>query len=183
MLTAGSQQGQLGQAAGQLSATDLSRMLTAGSQHGQLASTMGNLSATDLSRMLSAGGQEAQIGQAAGQLTGADLSRIQSGASAMGALGQQGQQLRTSDAATLESVGNSMRTAEQQQLDAAQNQYNAGVNYPRQQLDWLSTQVRGMAPIAPTSTTQSGTTTGGTYSASPLSQIASGMALYKGLSQ
>ena len=182
-LSAAGQQAQIGQAAGQLSATDLSRMLTAGSQQGQLASTMGNLSATDLSRLLSAGGQEAQIGQAAGQLTGADLSRQQSGASALGALGQQGQALRTSDAAALESVGAAMRTAEQQQLDAAQNQYNAGVNYPRQQLDWLSTQVRGMAPIAPTSTTQSGTTTGGTYSASPLSQIASGMALYKGLSQ
>jgi hypothetical protein len=176
-------QAQLGSTAGQLSATDLSRMLTAGSQQGQLASTMGNLSATDLSRMLSAGGQEAQLGQAAGQLTGADLSRQQSGASALGALGQQGQALRTSDAAALESAGSAMRSVEQQQLDAAQNQYNAGVNYPRQQLDWLSTQVRGMAPIAPTSTTQSGTTTGGTYSASPLSQIASGMALYRGLSQ
>ena len=182
-LSAAGQQAQIGSTAGQLSATDLSRMLTAGSQQGQLASTMGNLSATDLSRLLSAGGQEAQLGQAAGQLTGADLSRIQSGASAMGALGQQGQALRTSDAAALESAGAAMRTAEQQQLDAAQNQYNAGVNYPRQQLDWLSTQVRGMAPIAPTSTTSSGTTTGGTYSASPLSQIASGMALYKGLSQ
>ena len=182
LIQAGGQQAQIGSTAGQLSSSDLSRMLTAGSQEGQLASTMGNLSATDLSRLLSAGGQETQIGQAAGQLTGADLSRIQSGASAMGALGQQGQQLRTTDAAALESAGNVMRSVKQQQMDAAQNQYNAEVNYPKQQLDWLSTQVRGMAPIAPTSTTQSGTTTGGTYSASPLSQIASGMALYKGLS-
>jgi hypothetical protein len=175
-------QAQLGSTAGQLSSADLSRQLSAAGQQAQLGQTAGNLSAADLSRLITAGGQEAQIGATAGQLTGADLSRAQSGASAMGALAQQGQSLRSADAAALEAAGASQRGVTQQQLDAAKAQYQEGLNFPKQQLDWLNTQIRGMAPIAPTSTTQSGTTTGATYSASPLSQIASGLALYKGLS-
>ena len=157
------------------SAADLSRQA-------QLGSTAGNLSAADLSRMLTAAGQQAQLGATAGQLTNADLSRLQTGATAMGALAQQGQSLRSADAAALEAAGAGQRSVEQQILDAAKAQDLEAKNYPKQQLDWLNTQIRGMAPIAPTSTTQSGTTTGATYSASPLSQIASGLALYKGLS-
>jgi len=38
-----------------------------------------------------------------------------------------------------------------------------------------------MAPITPQTTTQSGTTTGATYSPSPLSQLATGLYAYKGL--
>jgi hypothetical protein len=53
--------------------------------------------------------------------------------------------------------------------------------YPMQQADFLSTQLRGLAPITPSRTTQSGTSQGATYSASPLSQIAAGLATYKGL--
>jgi hypothetical protein len=39
-----------------------------------------------------------------------------------------------------------------------------------------------MAPITPQTTNQSGSSSGATYSASPLSQLASGLALYKGVS-
>ena len=153
------------------------------SRNAQLANTAGNLSAADLSRLITAGGQQAQIGQSTGTLTNADLSRQIQGATTAGALAQQGQSLRASDAAALEAAGAGQRSVEQQQLDAAKAQNDASTNYAKNQLDWLNTQIRGMAPSVPTSTTQSGTTTGGTYSASPLSQIASGMALYKGLSQ
>jgi len=45
----------------------------------------------------------------------------------------------------------------------------------------LSTQVRGMAPITPQTTTTSGTTTGATYSPSALQQLATGLYTYKGL--
>jgi hypothetical protein len=69
----------------------------------------------------------------------------------------------------------------QSQLSAAYAQQMDAQNYPKQQLDWLSTQVRGMAPITPQTTTQSGTTTGATYSPSPLSQLATGLYTYKGL--
>jgi hypothetical protein len=54
-------------------------------------------------------------------------------------------------------------------------------NYPTQQLDFLSTQIRGMAPITPTATTTSGQTTGATYSPSALQQLATGLYTYKGL--
>jgi hypothetical protein len=53
--------------------------------------------------------------------------------------------------------------------------------YPRSQLDWLSTQVRGMAPIAPTTQTQQGYTT--TMGPSPLQQLATGLATSAGLSK
>ena len=83
--------------------------------------------------------------------------------------------------AALESAGASQQAQMQAQLNAAKSKFTEAQLYPRQQLDWLSTQVRGMAPITPTSTTQSGSTTGASYSASPLSQLATGLYTYKGL--
>jgi hypothetical protein len=57
------------------------------------------------------------------------------------------------------------------------------LNYPKNQLDWLSTQVRGMAPNVASSISKSSGTTGENYSASPLAQLATGYNLYKGLTQ
>jgi hypothetical protein len=50
-----------------------------------------------------------------------------------------------------------------------------------QQADFLSTQIRGLAPITPQITTNTGTTTGASFSPSPLSQLATGLYTYKGL--
>lgn len=111
----------------------------------------------------------------------ADLNRQQSALQQMAQMAQQGQAMRTADVAALESAGLAQQGQMQKQLDAAAQQYQAEQLYPKQQLDWLSTQIRGMAPITPQSTTQSGTTSGASYSASPLSQLAQGLALYKGL--
>ena len=84
-----------------------------------------------------------------------------------------------------EQVGAIIASLQQQQLqrelDMAYQQHMEEQMYPKQQLDWLSTQVRGMAPITPQMTTQSTNTTGATYSPSPLSQLASGVFAYKGL--
>jgi hypothetical protein len=121
------------------------------------------------------------IGGQTGGLTTSDLARQQAGYNQMGALAQQAQGMRAADVAALESAGASQQGQAQAQLNAAQQQYQNEQLYPRQQLDWLSTQVRGMAPITPTSTTSSGSTTGATYSASPLSQLATGLYTYKGL--
>lgn len=112
----------------------------------------------------------------------ADLSRQQSALQQMADMAQRGQAMRTADVAALESAGLAQQGQMQKQLDAAAQQYQAEQLYPKQQLDWLSTQIRGMAPITPQSMTQSGTTSGASYSASPLSQLAQGLALYKGLS-
>lgn len=53
--------------------------------------------------------------------------------------------------------------------------------YPMQQADWLNAQIRGMAPLSPQMTTSTGTSTGATYSPSPLAQLASAFGVYKGL--
>jgi hypothetical protein len=129
--------------------------------------------------------QQAQLAQAGyGQALGAsqaDLARQQGALAQIADLSRTGQAMGTADVAALESAGASQQAQMQAQLNAAKNAYMEQQLYPRQQLDWLSTQVRGMAPITPTSTTQSGSTTGATYSASPLSQLATGLYTYKGL--
>jgi hypothetical protein len=142
----------------------------------QLASTSGNLTNAQQQALLSAG-------QQAGSLTQSDLSRQQSALAQLATMAGQGQQMRTADTAALEAAGAAQQQVAQKQADAAYQQWQNAQLYPRQMADWLSTQVRGMAPITPTTTTNAGSTTGQTYSASPLSQLASagatGAGLYK----
>jgi hypothetical protein len=175
----------IGQTTGSLEAQRQSALANIGQTTGgltaQQANVLANLGQT-------AGGLDAQkmqalttMGSTMGQLASADASRQLQAAGQMSALAQMGQSMRTADVAALESAGMSQQNQMQRQLDAARQQYEAQQLYPRQQLDWLSTQVRGMAPITPTSTSQFGQTTGATYSPSPLSQLATGMYTYKGL--
>lgn len=113
----------------------------------------------------------------------ADLARQQNATGALAQLAQQGQQLRAADAGALETVGMTQQQQQQKELDAARAEFLRQQQYPQQQLDWLSTQVRGMAPVVPTSQTQASTSTGASYSPSPLSQMASLYSMYKGLTQ
>jgi hypothetical protein len=125
-------------------------------RQGTLASTVGNLATSDTAAKRAA-------------LTSlADMATTSAGMSA-------------TDAAALEAAGNAEQTNQQAKLTAAQQQWLEEQNYPKQQLDWLNTQIRGMAPITPQATTSSGTTTGATYSPSVLSQLASAYSMYKGL--
>ena len=125
----------------------------------------------------------ASLGSQAGQLTQADLQRQQSALAQMAQMAQQGQQMRTADVAALEAAGLAQQQQAQRQADAAYQQYLIEQQYPKTQLDWLSTQVRGMAPNVASATTQSGTTTGQTYSASPLQQLATGLSASAGLNK
>lgn len=160
-------------------------------RQGQLASTAGGLTQAQQQAMMSAGQQvgsmtQAQqqalmsMGQQAGSLTNADLTRQQSAYGQLGALSQQAQNQGLTDSAALEAAGQAQQGTQQRQLDASYQQWQNQQNYPKQQMDWLSTQVRGMAPITPQTTTQNGYGSVG-YSPSGLSQIASGLSLYKGL--
>lgn len=166
----------------------------------QLAGTVGSISGADLSRVLQGAGQYGNLGQmqtqagqaqqqfglsAAQQAQAAqaqDYARQQQVLNDMANAAKMNQAMRYADTAALESAGISQQNQMQQQLSAAQKQFEAEQLYPKQQLDFLSTQIRGMAPITPQTQTDQKTTTGATYSASPLSQLASGLALYKGLS-
>lgn len=179
------QYGALGQMAGQLTTAQQNLLANVGQTAGQLTGQqMQNLA--NLGQMQTGAGQsQQQFGLNAAQAVQAaqaqDYARQMSALNAMAGMAQQGQAMGTADVAALESAGQAQQSQMQAQLNAAKSQYEAQQAYPKQQLDWLSTQIRGMAPITPQTTTSTGTTVGASYSASPLSQLASGLALYKGL--
>jgi hypothetical protein len=125
--------------------------------------------------------RQAGLASTAGGLTQTDLTRQQGALQQMANLAQQGQQLSYADTAALQAAGQEQQALQQKRDEAAYQQFQLQQQYPRTTADWLSTQVRGMAPIAPTTATTSGATTGATYSASPLSQIASGLSAGAGL--
>lgn len=185
-------QAQLAGTVGSISGADLSRVMQGGAQYGNLAQTAGQLTGQQMQQLSNLGQMQTQAGQAQQQygLSAAqaqqqaqaqDYARQMSALQQFANMQQQEQGMRTSDVAALEAAGQAQQAQQQQQLNAAYQQFQEQQLYPKQQLDWLSTQVRGMAPITPQMTTQTNTTTGGTYSPSPLSQLAQGAALYKGL--
>lgn len=132
-----------------------------------------------ISQGLSAAGQYGTLGATAGQLASTDAARQMSALNQIASMAQQRQGMQTADAASLEAAGAAQRGQSQAELSAAYQQFQNQQLYPKQQMDWLSTQIRGMAPITPQTTNTSGVTT--TFAPSPLSQFASGMYAYKGL--
>ncbi len=187
-------QAQLAGTVGSISGADLSRVLQGAGQYQNLASTAGGLTAQQQQNLASlgqaqtgAGQAQQQFGlsaaQAAQQAQAADYQRQMSALSQFANMQQQEQAMRSADVAALEGAGSAQQNQMQQQLNAAKAQFDAEQLYPKQQMDWLSTQVRGMAPITPQTTTQSGGSTGATYSASPLSQLAAATYTAKGLGQ
>jgi len=186
-------QAQLAGTVGSISGADLSRIMQGGSQYGNLAQTAGQLSSQQMQNLANLGQAQTQAGQAqqqfglnaaqtAQQAQAQDYQRQMTALQQMAAMAQQEQGMRAADVAALETAGAAQQAQQQRQLDAANAQYQAEQLYPKQQMDWLSTQVRGLAPITPQTQTQSSTTTGATYSPSPLSQLATGLYTYKGLS-
>jgi hypothetical protein len=170
----------------------LSRILQGGSQYGQLGQTAGQLTGQQMQNLANigqmqtqAGQQQQQYGLSAAQNAQAaqadDYRRQMTALQQMAAMAQQEQGMRAADVASLETAGAAQQGQLQRQLDAAQAQFQAEQLYPKQQMDWLSTQIRGMAPITPQTQTSSSTSTGATYNPSPLSQLATGLYTYKGL--
>lgn len=185
-------QAQLAGTVGSISGADLSRVLQGAGQYQNLAQTAGSLTGQQMQNLASLGQMQTGAGQAqqqfglsaaqaAQQAQAQDYARQMSALTNVANMAQQQQGMQAADVASLEGAGAAQQTQMQRQLTAAEQQYMNEQNYLKQQLDWLSTQVRGMAPITPQSTTTSGTSTGATYSASPLSQLATGMYTYKGL--
>ena len=185
-------QAQLAGTVGSISGADLSRVLQGAGQYQNLASTAGGLTAQQMQNMASLGQAQTGAGQAQQQFgltaaqqaqaaQAADYQRQMSALSQFANMQQQEQAMRSADVAALESAGAAQQGQMQNQLNAAKSQFDAEQLYPKQQADFLSTQIRGMAPITPQMQTQSGGSTGATYSASPLSQLATGLYTYKGL--
>jgi len=185
-------QAQLANTVGNISGADLSRVLSGAQQYDSLGQTAGALAnsqmqnITNLGQNQTAAGQQQQTfglnaAQAAQAAQAQDYTRQISALNNMADLASNAQGLSMSDAAALGAAGQMQQMQNQAQLDAAKAQYDTSVNYPKSQLDWLSTQVRGMAPNVNAVTTATGGSTGANYSQSPLASIAQGYSLYKGL--
>lgn len=185
-------QAQLAGTVGSISGADLSRILQGGAQYGSLGQTAGQLTAQQMQNLgslaqaqTSAGQAQQQFGltaaQQAQQAQAQDYARQMSALQQVAGMAQQGQQMRTADVAALEAAGSAQQRQQQAFLDAARAQDEAAKLYPKQQLDWLSTQIRGMAPITPQSVSKSASSSGETYSPSPLSTLATGLYTAKGL--
>lgn len=186
-------QAQLAGTVGSISGADLSRILQGGAQFGNLGQTTGQLTAQQAQNLMNlgqmqtgAGQAQQQFGLAAAQQTqqaqAQDYARQLTALQNLADISRQTQALRTGDVAALEAAGVAQQKQSQAVLDAERQKFELERAYPKQQLDWLSTQVRGMAPLSQTPQTQVGQTTGATYSPSPLSQLATGLYTYKGLS-
>jgi hypothetical protein len=155
----------------------------------QLASTAGGLGQAQQQAYLTAAQQSgslaaqraqqlANLGQMSGQLASTDINRQLAAQQQLGALTQASQALNAQDRAALEASGSAYQSQQQREIDSARQKFAEEQAYPRQTLDWLSTQIRGMAPITPQTTTQTGTANTGL---SPLSQLAAAGAAAAGL--
>jgi hypothetical protein len=194
---------QAAQTMGQLTGQDAGRLAQVGqtlsnvtrdqaSTLGNLAQTTGQLSSQEQQNLANIANMRTQAGQSqqqyglnAAQTAAAqqsqDYRQQQSALNDMAALAAQEQAMTYTDLAALEAAGKAQQQQLQTELSAAEKEFMDAQLYPQRNMDFLSTQIRGLAPIVPTATTTAGSTTGATYNPSPLSQIATGFATYKGL--
>lgn len=187
-----SRQGQLAGTVGSISGADLSRILQGGAQYGNLGQAAGQLTGQQMQNLGSlaqaqtgAGAAQQQFGlsaaQQAQQAQAQDYARQMTALQQAAGMTQMQQQMGFADTAGLEAAGAAQQRQAQALLDAEKNKFQAQVLYPQQQMDWLSTQIRGMAPITPQAQTGTRSTTGDLYSPSPLSTLATGLYTAKGL--
>jgi hypothetical protein len=179
--------GQLGQTAGTLTAQDMQNYANIGQTQGQLTNAQQQ-------NLINLGQQQTSAGQAqqtfglnaAGNVQTATAQDYQR---QMGALSNYfnmiggEQQLLAADNAALEAAGAAQQKDLQADYDVSKQQFYAPLEYARSNIDFLNTQIKGLAPIAPMSnrTVESGT--GQTYSPSPLATAASAYNTVKGVTQ
>ena len=129
-------------------------------------------------------GQQAQALQSGYQsaLTAAqaDMARQQGALGQVADLAKMGQGLSASDAAALQAIGAEQQGQQQKGLDIAYQDFLNQQQWPQQQINAMSTTLRGLPPTAvPTTSATSGSQT--QYGASPLSQLASAYFVGNGL--
>ena len=157
-------QAQLAQTAGGLTAQQMQNLASLGTQAGQLG--------------VSEQGVLGNIGQVAGNLASQSARDQLAAAGQLGSLATAGQAANLKDLAALESVGQTQQNQAQKGLDIAYQDFLEQRNYPQQQIANLNAAIRGL-PMTSTQTTSS---SGNTYSASPLSQLAGSVSLANALS-
>ena len=158
---------QAGQALGQLTSQQMQNQMSLGAQRMSAAQQQQQfgMSAADAAQRARAGDYSRELGALQ---TGADMS-----------IARQGADYR--DLSALEAAGRSEQQQLQTELTAAEQEWLSEQNYPQAQMDWLSAQLRGLAPYGDTKTSSSASSTGATYNQSPLSQLAAGYSTYRGV--
>ena len=195
-LTAGSTMGQLtGADAARLAGIgdSFGRLTTsqAGQQAG-LARGLGDLSAQQQSAYANLGAQRTGAGEtqqrfgldaatAAQRADTSDYNLQMAALNNLASLSSAEQGMAYKDIAALEAAGQSQQDQLQREMSAAEKEWMDEQLYQKRQMDWLGTQVRGTAPITPLISTVTDRSVGKTYSPSPLSQVATGLATYKAL--
>lgn len=121
--------------------------------------------------------RQATLAGTAGQLGTANQQAQLQGGLNLGTLGTQMQQSNAMDAASLEAVGSEEQAQQQKNLDLAYQDFQTQQAYPSNQINWLSSVIRGLAPTQPTVTNTQNTGPSTSSGPSPLATVAS---LYAG---
>jgi hypothetical protein len=128
--------------------------------------TAGSQAQTDLSRM-------GALGQTAGQLSSAEMTNLGQLAGVQAGLGQKQQALGLTGASALETIGGEQTAMNQRNLDLAYQDFLRQTQYPKEQIGFLSSVIRGLPTTGGGTTSGTTTSSGSSYSASPLAQLAS----------
>lgn len=118
--------------------------------------------ATDQQRLADLGTTVGGLATAGGELG------LQAGEQ-LGTLGQLQSQLGLQDAAALEAVGSQQQAMDQASLDLAYQDFQSQLQYPQEQIDWLSSVIRGTPYDTTTTTTE--TAPASVYQPSGISQL------------
>ena len=179
-------QATLGQTAGNLASQQAQAYQNVGQTQGQLTAQQQQNLATIANQQAQKASQQQQLGlTAAKDVQGAqttDATRQMGALNDYTAMLGNQQKMQNLDVASLEAAGQAQQAQKQAELTAAQQQWQQGQDYTKNQLDWMNSQIRGLpANTIPTTTTTQNTTVGGTYAPSVLQQLTAGAALAKGL--
>jgi|GEM_PF-2474256 len=115
--------------------------------------------------------RQGTLGQVAGTLTGTEEANKTALANVQAGLAGKEQSLGLTGAAAKEAVGAEQRDLEQQRMDLAYQDFINQRDDPMKKVTFLNEAVRGL-PSTGNAVTKTGTTVGGSYSASPLASIA-----------
>ena len=192
--------GNLGQAQANIANAQMQNLANIGTAQGQLGvseqgalgnlgQTSGNLANAQMANLTNLGTQAGglgvqeqgalgNIGQVAGNMASQSARDQLSAAGQLGSLATSGQAVNLKDLAALESVGQTQQAQNQKALDVAYQDFLDQRNYPQQQIANLNAAIRGL----PMTTTTNTSSSGNTYSASPLSQLAGSVSLANALS-
>jgi hypothetical protein len=171
--------GQYGSSAHEREANRAARDLTEGVQSQSLGAlsqaynTAGTQFQADASR-------QAQLAATAGNQAQQEGALALQAGTLQGNLGEATQAAGLKDVAALDASGSEQQQQGQRNLDTAYGDFQAQRDFPKTQVDWLSSVIRGLP--APTSTSTTSTGPASVYQPSALSQIGSILTAGKGIS-